>query len=210
MKNPISVCPSSRSAAAIVTVPEVEIVLGVAEDVLQLRFVHLPDGLGGHAHDEPACRYHLALRYQRPRPDLRAFLHHGAGEDDCPDADADVIHDGAGVNDAAMPDGDVGSHDAWEFRRDVEDRVVLDVGVAAKGDVVVLVSAEHGERPHARSLLDGDVADDLSGRINPRAGMHARGPTGDAPDHGRAYFPVQRGGRFSRKALMPSRKSALA
>src|SRR5262249_22939760 len=129
--------------------------------------------------------------------------------DDWSDADAGVIHDGAGVNNAAMPDGDVGSHDAREFRGDVEDRVVLDVGVAARGDVVVLVSAEHGERPHARSLLDGDVADDLSGRNHPRAGLHAPGSAGSAPDHACAYFPVERGGGWSRKALMPSWKSAL-
>src|SRR5262249_54350674 len=115
---------SPRSARAVVAMPEIQIVFGVAADVLQLRFVHLPEALGGPAQAAPPCRYHLALRHERPRADLGAFLHHGAGEDHRPDADADVVHDGAGVDDAAMPDGDVGSHDAREFRRDVEHGVV--------------------------------------------------------------------------------------
>src|SRR5262249_57530812 len=106
-----------------------------------------------------------------------------------PDADADVIHDRAGVDDAAMSDGHVGSHDAREFRGDVEHGVVLDVGVAAERDVVVLVAAEDGERPHAGPLFDGDVADDLSGGIDPRARMHARGAAEDAAHHGPLTCP---------------------
>ena len=189
--------------------PELEVFDGVPADVLELLFAHLPDRLGGHAHDQPAGGHDLALRDHGARADLRAFFDDGAGQHHGADADADVVHDGAGVDHAAVADGDVGAHDAGELRGDVEHGVVLDVGVAPERDVVVLVAAEHGQRPDAGALLDGDVADDLGGGIDPGARVDARGAAGDAADHAGAYFPVQRGFRFSRKALMPSRKSAL-
>src|SRR5262245_49502041 len=177
--------PPSASArtATVATVPEVQVVLGVPADVLELRLVHLPDRLRGHAHHEPACRHHLALWHESAGADLGAFLHHGAREHHGADADTDIVHDPAGVDDAAVPDRDVGAHDAGELGRDVEHGVVLYVRVPAEGDVVVLIAAEHGERPHAGAFLDGDVADDLGGGIDPRAGMHARSAAGNAPDH---------------------------
>src|SRR5262245_35387154 len=47
-------CASRRSRDSVVAMPEVEIVLRVATDVLQFPLGHPPDGLGGHAHNEPA------------------------------------------------------------------------------------------------------------------------------------------------------------
>ena len=137
-----------------------------------------------------------------------AFLHHRAREHHRPDADPHVVHDGAGVHHATVADGDIGAHDAGELRGDVEHGIVLDIGVPAQGHVVVLIASQDGKGPHAGPFLDGHVADDLGGRIDPRPRMHQRGATGYAADHA-GYFPVQRGGRFSRNALMPSRKSAL-
>src|SRR5439155_12330681 len=102
------------------------------------------------------------------------------------DADAHVVHDGAGVDDAAMADGDARSDDARELGRDVEHRVVLDIGVPAERDVVVLVAPEHAEGPDARSLLDRHVADDLRRRVDVRALVDARLPPGHLADHGAA------------------------
>src|SRR5439155_7376377 len=62
----------ARSAATVVPVPQLEILAGVAADVLQLLLAHLAHRLGGHAHHEPAGLHHLARRHERAGADLRA------------------------------------------------------------------------------------------------------------------------------------------
>ena len=55
----------------------------------------------------------------------------------------------------------------------VDDHVVLDVGARADGDLR-LISAQHGPKPHARSGLDLDLADEDRGRGDIGVGMHLR------------------------------------
>src|SRR5438034_9801860 len=94
----------SSSAEPVVAVPELEILARVPANVLQLLFFHLADGLGGHAHDQPARGNDLALGHEGARADLCAFLHHRAREHYRPDADPHVVHDGAGVHHATVAD----------------------------------------------------------------------------------------------------------
>src|SRR5262249_12124772 len=145
-------------AIAIIALPEVEILDGVALDVLDLLRPHLPHGLGRHAHHEPARRHDFALRHERAGRDLRAVLGDGARQHDGTDADANVVADPAGVHHAAMTDGDAIADDAWKLGRHVEHRVVLHIRVPADVHVVVLIAAHHGERPDRGALLDDDIA----------------------------------------------------
>jgi hypothetical protein len=85
-----------------------------------------------------------------------------------------------------MSDGHPFTDDAGELGRDVEHRVVLDIGVPAQPDVVVLIAPEHAEGPDARPLLDGDIPDDLGRRVHVGAGMDARAASRDDPHHGTA------------------------
>ena len=64
--------------------------------------------------------------------------------------------------------------DARLLGRDVHDRVVLHVGVAANADVLAFVAAHDREGPDARPLGQLHVADDERGGIDPRAGMDPR------------------------------------
>src|SRR5689334_1955743 len=167
--------PGCRSDdAAVVAVPELEVLAGVARDVVEVGLGHLAHGLGGDAHHERAGGHHLAGRHHGPGPDLGVVFDDGAGEDDGADPDADVVADGAGVHDGAMADGHALADDARVLGGDVHHRVVLHVGVAADADVVVLVAAHDREGPDAHTLGQLHVADDQRGGIDPGLRMDAR------------------------------------
>ena len=172
-----------RSTAAVVAVPQLEILARVAFDVLQLVGAHLANGLGGDAHHQPSGRHDLPGRHERARADLGTLLDDRAREHDGADADAHVVHDRARVDHGAMADGHAGAHDAGELGSDVQDRAVLRVGIPAELDVVVLVAPQDRERPHAGALLDDDVPDHLGRRIDVRVGGDAGSAAGDLPDH---------------------------
>src|SRR3989441_4096376 len=170
-------------SAPVVAVPELDVVAGVFQDVFQLGGVHLPHGLGRHAHDEPAGGHDLPGRHQRARTDLRPFLDHRAIEDDGADADAHVVHDPAGVDDRAEADRDVVADDARELQRHVQHRTVLDVRVPSEGHVVVLVAPQHGEGPDGRAGRDRHVADHGRLRVDVRVGIDAWPASRKLADH---------------------------
>src|SRR5262249_38872884 len=167
----------------VVAVPQLDVVARVPLDVLELVRAHPAHGLGRHAHDQPACRHHLARRHQRAGADLSAFLDDGAIEHHGSDADTSVVLHGAGVNDGAVADRHAGAHDARMFRRDMEDGAVLHVGVPTETHEVVLVTAQHGHGPHAGARFDRHVADDLGGLVHERRRIDPRRAAGNAADH---------------------------
>src|SRR5688572_4235027 len=65
----------------------------------------------------------------------------------------------------------------------VQDRVVLDVGVATDLHVIVLVAAHDGEGPDRRALVDLHVADHLRRDVDVGARMDARRAARDRADH---------------------------
>src|SRR5437016_7223528 len=167
-----------------VAAPELGVLARVPEDALELLRAHLPHGPGRHAHDQPSGRDDLARGHERSRADLGTLLDDGAVQHDGADTDAAVIHDRARVHDRAVADRHVVADDARVLRRNVEDRVVLDVRVLPEPHVVILVAAEHRERPDAGAGVDRHVTDDGRLRIDVRVGMDAWREALDLADHG--------------------------
>ena len=84
--------------------------------------------------------------------DLRAI------EDDRAHADEHFIRNGAGVEDRLVADGDQFADERGKIVRKVNHGAVLHIRARADDDAID-VAAQHGAVPHARLLLERDVAD---------------------------------------------------
>lgn len=87
--------------------------------------------------------------------------------------EAFVAH-GAGMDVGGVADGDAAADDAWEVIGEVEDGVILDVGLLADLDAVD-IPAQDGSVPDAGSVPEGDVAEDDGGACDIDMGAEAWG-----------------------------------
>src|SRR5207249_788869 len=74
-------------------------------------------------------------------------------------ADQRFVTQGAGMHDGGMADGDKIPDQAGKFIREMDDGIVLDIGVMADGDAVY-VTPHDGVVPHAGIISDSDVSQD--------------------------------------------------
>ena len=76
--------------------------------------------------------------------------------------DEAFVLNGAGVDDGGVTDGDVASEDARKIIGEMQDGVVLNVGVFADDDAVD-VAAEDGVIPNTGMRAEGDITEDDGG-----------------------------------------------
>src|SRR5262249_43914703 len=114
---------------------------------------------GGRAYRKHAGRDLRARRHQRAGRDQRAFADLRAVHHDRADADQRAVPDRAAVKYDMVADRHTLAHHRRPAARvDVDDRVVLDVGVGADANLLD-VGADDRAVPDAGAIADHDVAD---------------------------------------------------
>src|SRR6267143_1484202 len=132
---------------------------------------------------------------QHPGWDLRPGRHHAARphdalasdhrliEDYGADADQAQVRDRAGVQDHAVTDGDARADPGSEaLVGDVDDRQVLDVGLLADLDPLLL-AAHHAAVPDAGAVAEDDVSRHRGSRRDEDLASQPRGASVDRVDH---------------------------
>lgn len=123
---------------------------------------HAANRLGGRADDQRAGRERFALGDQGAGADDRSFAYDRLVENDGAHADKAQILDGAGMDDGPMADCDVVADDARRFTGGNMDRtVVLDISAVADPDVVN-IAANHCVKPDATIGAYCRITDDTS------------------------------------------------
>jgi hypothetical protein len=127
------------------------------------------DDFCGRTHYEGAGRNFCELRYESVGADERLRADLSAVEDRRAHADEAFVADGAGVDNRAVADGDPITDEAWKFIGEMQDGVVLNVGVMADDDAID-VAAQDGVIPDAGMIAEGNVAKDNGGARDVNAG----------------------------------------
>jgi hypothetical protein len=113
----------------------------------------------GRAEDEGAGGYFGADCNQGVGADEALVANGCTIENGCAHADEDFVADGARVDYGGVANGDVVAYDAGIVVGEVEDGVVLNVGVVTNDDAVD-VAASNSVVPDAGMVAEGDVAED--------------------------------------------------
>lgn len=116
------------------------------------------------AEDERVIGKHLAFGDKCASADQAVAPDHGAIEDDGLNTDETAITNRAAVQHGLVPDRHIVSHCERAARISVEDSALLDVAVATNHDGLI-VTAQHGVKPHAGVFVKDDRADDV-GRVS--------------------------------------------
>ena len=143
---------------------------GAGFEHLLLRSGQLAHHLAGRAHNQRAIRNFLAFTYQAVGADDAVLTDSGAIEDHRIDADQTVIAHRTTVQHGVMANGHPSADIQWKAHVGVHHGTVLHIAVLADMNQLV-VTAQHGVKPHAGTRLQFDLADQRGIRCNPAVGM---------------------------------------
>src|SRR6266704_2646219 len=150
---------------------QLHVVCRIPADVLQF--------LVGEGPLDPRWR----AKSKHPRGNPGSGSDYAAGRDDALDADQAQVQDGAGVQDHAVPDRDARADAGPEpLVGDVDDREVLDVGLLADLDPLLL-AAHHAAVPDAGAVAEDDVSRDRGGGRDEDLASQPRSASVDGVDH---------------------------
>ena len=107
-----------------------------------------PDDLAGGAHDQGAVGYFPAFGDQGVGTNEAVFANSCPVEDNGVDADQGVVADGTSVEHDLVTHGDIFADGQGQPWVSVQDGTVLDVGIFADGDDLV-ITANHSVEPDA-------------------------------------------------------------
>jgi len=137
----------------------VDVFLGPPFEAGALRFGQFAHDPRGGAEDEGSRWDFGSLGHERLGADDGLFANDGAIEDHRAHAHQHLVTDLASVDHGAVAHGDPVAKETGEIVGEMQDGVVLHVGMVANDDAVD-VAAQDGAIPNAGVVTEGDVAND--------------------------------------------------